>query len=347
MKILIAMSGGVDSSVTAHLLKSEGHDVAGITMLLGYQTTQGLVHFGEHAALDAKKVCDTLKIPHYTKDCTDIFDKWIIDNFQSEYACGRTPNPCVLCNRYLKFGALYREMKSMGFEALATGHYAAKGFLGTDECIKKNTDPVKDQSYFLYGIDKDVLKHLVFPLAEYSKDKVREIARSAGLPVAEKKDSQDICFINGDYREFPRIKEIISAPGNFVDKDGKVLGRHNGTHHYTIGQRRGLGVSAAAPLYVTSLNTIKNEVVLGLKEELLSRGLIAHQLNFFTKDIPGNVCVKIRYGKRETPCTAEITGDEMTIMFSEPLDAVTPGQSAVLYAGEYVIGGGIIDKVIS
>lgn len=346
MKILVAMSGGVDSSVTALLLKNEGHDVAGITMLLGYQTANGLVTIGEHAARDAANVCGKLNIPHYIKDCTDIFDKWVIDNFQSEYANGRTPNPCVLCNRYLKFGALFREMKNLGFDALATGHYAAKGSIGDDECIKKNTDPVKDQSYFLYGIDKDVLRHIVFPLAAYSKDKVREIAREAGIPVAEKKDSQDICFIDGDYREFPRIKEINSVPGNFVNSEGKILGKHCGTHHYTIGQRRGLGVSASAPLYVTSIDILKNNIVLGYREELLSKGLVARQLNFFTRNIPENLCVKIRYGNRETPCTAEIRGDEMTVMFNEPLDAVTPGQSAVLYAGDCVVGGGIIDRVI-
>jgi tRNA-specific 2-thiouridylase len=346
MKILVAMSGGVDSSVTAYLLKREGHDVAGITMRLGYGTPDGTVYFGEQSVLDAKRVCGHIGIPHHVSDCTDMFDELVIGNFTSEYSIGRTPNPCVLCNRYLKFGALFREMKSLGCEALATGHYASKGFIGSFECIRKNSDPAKDQSYFLYGIDKDVLKHVVFPLAEYSKNEVREIAREAGIPVAEKKDSQDICFISGDYREFPGIKNIPSVPGNFVTRDGKFLGRHLGTHHYTIGQRRGLGVSAEAPLYVTAIDTVKNEVVLGPREDLRSRGLIARQLNFFTAALPENLLVKIRYGKKETPCTAEIRGEEMTVMFAEPLDSVTPGQSAVLYSGDCVVGGGIIDRVI-
>ncbi|HEY1405981.1 MAG TPA: tRNA 2-thiouridine(34) synthase MnmA [Spirochaetota bacterium] len=347
MKILVAMSGGVDSSVAALLLKQQGHEIAGITMILGYRDPRGiLVTIGETAARDAASVCAHLAIPHYTLDCTHQFELDVIDNFISEYEKGRTPNPCVRCNKSLKFGALINEMKELGYDHLATGHYADKGVVLGKDCIKKNKDPRKDQSYFLWSIDRSVLPQILFPLNELEKSDIRRIAAENNLSVAHKSESQDICFIPDDYRDF--IKERISSNrhGNFVNSAGKVLGKHNGIPFYTIGQRRGLGVSAPAPLYVESFNLEKNEVVLGYKDEIRSQGLIARQVNLFTDELPSPVAVKIRYSQREIPCTARIDGDSLEIIFDEPQESVTPGQSAVLYHANCVIGGGVIDKAI-
>jgi tRNA-uridine 2-sulfurtransferase len=346
MKILVAMSGGVDSSVAALRLRDEGHDVAGITMMLGYIHEGIVYHIGETAAVDAEKVCRHLGIPHYTEDCIQIFNRDIIGNFTAEYAQGRTPNPCVRCNRILKFGALFDRMNSLGFDRLATGHYADKGRIGPSECIKKNGDVRKDQSYFLYAIERNVLPHLLFPIHDLTKPDVRTLASKNSIPVAHKKESQDICFIADDYRDFKPMQNAKPINGYFVNSAGKRLGTHNGIPFYTIGQRRGLGVSAPAPLYVTAFDCEKNEIVLGYRDELLSQGLIAHSLNLFTDILPGSLKARIRYAHKEQPCTVTLSGDEMKVVFDSPQDAITPGQSVVLYHDDCVVGGGIIERAL-
>jgi len=348
MKILVAMSGGVDSSVAAHLLRKEGHEVAGITMMLGYRNPDGTItRIGESAVADAEKVCRHIRIEHYVEDCVLPFDEFVISNFIEEYRCGRTPNPCVRCNRLLKFGHLFEIMKSKGFDRLATGHYAGIESFNGDLFIRKNRDPKKDQSYFLHAIRRHVLPHLVFPLNIHAKHEIRAIASQVHIPVAHKKDSQDICFIEKDYRNFlaSRIGNILT--GNFVNAEGKILGTHNGIPFYTIGQRRGLGVSAPAPLYVESFNLAKNEIVLGYREDLKAAGLIAKDLNFFTDTIPSPLSAKIRYAHKEVPCRVSINDDCMQVIFDEPIDSVTAGQSVVLYHGDLVVGGGVIEKALA
>lgn len=347
MRILIAMSGGVDSSVAALILKDAGHDVAGITMLLGYHDANGKrVDIGAGAAADAAEVCAQLGIPHHTVDCVDVFEREVIRDFTGEYGKGRTPNPCVRCNRAIKFGVLIDEMNRLGYERLATGHYAAKGIVAGQECVKKNRDERKDQSYFLWGIDRSVLGKIVFPLDNLVKSEIRHIAAERNLHVAHKDESQDICFIKGDYRDFIRNRLADARPGNFISPEGTVLGRHNGIPFYTIGQRRGLGVSAPAPLYVSSFNLARNEITLSYRGDFKVRGLIARELNLFTNSLPSPLTVKTRYAQKDIPCRAGIIDGALEILFDEPQEHVTPGQSAVLYHDDCVIGGGVIDETI-
>jgi tRNA-specific 2-thiouridylase len=347
VKILVAMSGGVDSSVAAYMLRQAGHDVAGITMNLGYDNPDGShIIIGGRAADDAAKVCSALSIPHHVIDLSDQFQQLVIDDFVTEYGSGRTPNPCVRCNRYLKFGALIDETLRLGYEKLATGHYANKGILNANEVIRKNRDERKDQSYFLWGVERSALSRILFPLNDFTKHEIRTMAIDAKLPSAYTGESQDICFIAEDYRHFilPRISN--AQPGDFVNRTGKVLGRHNGIPHYTIGQRKGLGISAPAPLYVISFNEMRNEVILGYRDEISSSGCMADQINLFVDTLPEELTAKIRYAHRQVPCSASISGDSMKVLFETPQDAVTPGQSVVLYHQDMVVGGGIITESI-
>ncbi|MGL4369009.1 MAG: tRNA 2-thiouridine(34) synthase MnmA [Spirochaetota bacterium] len=346
-RILVAMSGGVDSSVAAYLLKKQGHDIAGITMALGIRNPDGTTEqIGESAAADAKKVCEVLGIDHYTEDLTALFNEKVIQYFIREYEKGRTPNPCMMCNRYLKFGALISRMRELGYDSIATGHYARISSWEGRPVIIRNDDERKDQTYFLWGIERSALESIIFPLSELKKTDIRAIAADAGLPVAHKAESQDICFIAEDYRRFIEAHAGIPRPGYFVSRNGGIYGTHRGIPFYTIGQRRGLGISAPAPLYVTAFNADKNEVVLGYKEDLAGIELEASSLNFHTDILPLPLTAKIRYAHPAAPCEVSIDGGIMTVRFHEPVDSITAGQAVVLYHGTMVVGGGIIDRKI-
>ena len=347
-KVLVAMSGGVDSSVAAILLKNEGYDVSGVTMCLGVRGGEDKARCcGAAAVDDAKRVCDRLKIPHYVLDYADQLEKMVIAQFISEYLRGRTPNPCVNCNRYLKFGSLLERAKALGFDYLATGHYAAIEKNDTGFCLKRPRDRKKDQTYFLYPIPYDGLRSILFPLASLTKEDVRKLAKNYSLPVAEKQESQDICFVTqNNYQAFlsERVKDII--PGSIEDMEGNILGRHQGIIFYTVGQRGGLGISHRTPLYVISIDAEGNRVVVGEKKDLKARGLVAGNLNILVHSLPLQVHAKIRYRKREAPCGVTLENDKVRVIFAEEQEAITPGQSVVFYANDCVLGGGVIEEVL-
>jgi tRNA-uridine 2-sulfurtransferase len=346
-KVLVAMSGGVDSSVAAMLLKNEGYNVSGVTMCFGIASEGDSVKCcGADAIDDAKRVCDRLKIPHYVFDYAAQLEDKVIANFISEYKKGRTPNPCVECNRYLKFGSLLDKATTLGFDFLATGHYAAIEKNENGYYLKKPKDKKKDQTYFLYSTPYEKLKNILFPLAPLTKGEVREIAKKASLPVAEKQESQDICFVTQkNYQEFisGRVQDI--KPGSVVDLQGNIMGTHRGIIFYTIGQRGGLGISHATPLYVLSIDPDKNIIVVGEKKDLKSKGLIAGEMNMLARSWPNQVYAKIRYRKKEAVCEVTFADDKTRVRFVEEQEAITPGQAVVFYDDERVLGGGVIDEV--
>jgi tRNA-uridine 2-sulfurtransferase len=343
MKIMVAMSGGVDSSTAAALLKQQGHEVIGATMEL----------FGNDsptpASEDARKVADALDIPHFVYDFRDIFTNTIIDNFCREYASGRTPNPCVLCNRFIKFGLFWEKAREAGADYLATGHYA--GIIQKDGryLLKKGADTDKDQSYFLYRLTQEQLKHTLFPLSGMTKIKVKELAQKMMLPTASRPESQEICFVPEDnYAGFvEEYLDTIALPGPILDKSGKTIGQHQGITHYTLGQRKGLGIASPEPLYVTGIDAEKNTITVGVKDNIYSSEMTASSLNWIAAQPAGNIKVqaKIRYRAQESGALITSVNDkEVFINFDTPQMAVTPGQSVVFYDGDTVIGGGIITR---
>ena len=346
-KVLVAMSGGVDSSVAAMLLKNEGYDVSGVTMCLGIATEDDAKCCGASAMDDAKRVCDRLQIPHYVFDYAAQLEDKVIANFISEYKKGRTPNPCVECNRSLKFGTLLDKALALGFDYLATGHYADIENNKDGFCLMRPKDRKKDQTYFLYSIPHKRLGHILFPLAHLTKNEVRDLAKKHALPVAAKEESQDICFVTQkNSQEFllERVPEV--KPGMIVDLHGKVLGNHRGIIFHTIGQRGGLGISHPTPLYVLSIDPVKNRIIVGEKKDLMSKGLVASDVNMLAESWPTQVHAKIRYRKKEALCETKTENGKLKVIFAEEQEAITPGQSVVFYDHDRVLGGGIIDEVI-
>ncbi len=348
-RVAVAMSGGVDSSVAAAILKRQGHEVIGLTMEIWPSVGEG--QCCSRVVEDARHVADRLGIPHYVVNVSRDFEA-IIDHFCQEYLEGRTPNPCVRCNRLIKFGALVKEALALGATRLATGHYArvSRHSPSGRFLLRKGCDPSKDQSYALWSLDQCQLGSALFPLGSMAKRETRRLAANLGLRVAGKAESQEICFVQGDYADFmrQRFPERI-APGPILDLDGRRLGTHRGTPLYTIGQRRGLGISASEPLYVVEVRASSNTLVVGPSSTLMTPGLRAVDTNFIPFPrlaSPMDVSVKVRYKAGEAPGRIESSEDGVLVTFNEPERAVTPGQSVVFYQEDLVIGGGIIKETL-
>jgi len=351
-KVVVGMSGGVDSSVAAWLLKTQGYEVIGVTMKLWHEESgRKSGNCGMLTAIqDAKKVADMLGIPHYIVDFQNEFKEKVVDYFVEEYLCGRTPNPCNACNRFVKWEALLKRGREIGADYIATGHYARIDKLENGRYTVKNSVTArKDQTYALYNLTQDQLAHTIMPIGEYEKDEIRRMATDMGLPVASKPDSQDICFIpDGDYGAFleQEAEGRLPGEGNFVDKSGKILGRHKGVTHYTIGQRKGLNLAMGHPVFVTELRPEVNQVVIGENEDIFGNVVICDKVNYMAmEDLrePRRALVKIRYAHKGTMCLLEKMEDgKVKCTFDEPVRAATPGQAAVFYENGYVLGGGTI-----
>jgi tRNA-specific 2-thiouridylase len=357
-KVVVGMSGGVDSSVAAYLLKEQGYDVIGVTMQIWqdqdvFEQSQEGGCCGLSAVDDARRVAEILQIPYYVMNFRADFQKAVIDYFVSEYLRGYTPNPCNACNRYIKWESLLHRAVEIGADYIATGHYARVEKLPNGRySIRNSMTAAKDQTYALYNLTQDQLKRTLMPVGDYAKDQIREIARQAGLPVASKGDSQDICFVpDHDYAGFiERETGQAAVPGNFVDEQGNILGTHRGIIHYTVGQRKGLGISADTPLFVKELRADTNEVVLCRSESLFSDTCIVSSVNYMSvASLPGGAKTealgKIRYLHKGSPCTIEPLFDgRLKCTFAEPQRAFTPGQAAVFYEGDHILCGGTIER---
>lgn len=344
-KVAVAMSGGVDSSVAATLLKREGQEIIAVYMRVWSDNAAKKAKGME----DAREVARQLDIPFHVLDMENVFRKEVIDDFIEEYAAGRTPNPCILCNRRIKFNQLLKESFQLGADYLATGHYARLEMIADRWFLKRGRDLSKDQSYTLYNLQQKQMAHIKFPLGYMLKKEVRELAKDFNLKVSGKEESQEICFIadddHGKFISKERPDSVI--PGNIVDEAGKVLGKHKGLPYYTVGQRKGLGLALGEPVYVKELRPDKNELVVGPKENIYSPGLLASNLNWVAfSQAPEEIQaqVQIRYNARPKEATIKCFNDRAEVFFFKPQIAVTPGQSAVFYDGDVVLGGGIIER---
>lgn len=352
--VVVGMSGGVDSSVAAYLLKKQGYQVIGVTMQIWQEEDACTVEkeggcCGLTAVEDARRVAGQLDIPYYVMNFRKEFQENVIDYFVKEYREGRTPNPCIACNRYVKWESLLQKSLAIGADYIATGHYAKIKQLANGRYTLLRSDAKgKDQTYALYNLTQEQLKHTMFPLGDYDKTRIRDLAEEAGLQVAHKPDSQEICFVpDNDYAGFIEQETgETEKPGNFVNTAGELLGRHKGIGHYTIGQRKGLGIAFGEPMFVVEIRLQTNEVVLGRGEEVYTDHLVAHKVNYMAVEhleIGQEVTAKIRYNDRGARAVVTDVGNDLfQLHFPEPVRAVTPGQAVVLYDKEYVLGGGTI-----
>ena len=353
-KVVVGMSGGVDSSVAAYLLKEQGYDVIGVTMQIWQDESQEQIEdnggcCGITAVDDARRVAMQLDIPYYVMNFKNEFKNNVIDYFTDEYIHGRTPNPCIACNRHVKWESLLKRSLEIGADCIATGHYARIAQLENGRyAIRNSVTAKKDQTYALYNLTQEQLSHTLMPVGDYNKDEIRAIAEKIGIQVAHKPDSMEICFVpDNDYAGFiTRETGYVSRPGNFVDLHGNILGTHKGIIHYTVGQRKGLGLAMGHPVFVVAIRPETNEVVIGENDDVFSTKLYANNINLMSVDKieePIRARAKIRYSHEGADCTIRMADDGLLeCVFDEKQRAVTPGQALVIYDGDYVLGGGTI-----
>ncbi len=350
-RVVVAMSGGVDSSTAAAILKRDGYEVIGITMRLWSEDDGSLPVSGRRccsveAVEDARRVSQILNIPFYVLNLEAHFREHVVDYFCEEYRRGRTPNPCIACNKRIKFDLLLNRALSLGADYLATGHHARIEKRHDEYLLLKATDAAKDQSYVLYNLGQKELKHLLFPMGSHDKKQIRNLAREIGLPVWDKRESQEICFITeGDYHDF-LARRNLNQPGDIVSTEGVKLGRHSGIGFYTVGQRRGLGLASRKPLYVVALDPVANRVIIGPEEQLFRKELYAGDVSYVSGRPPPHpvgITAKIRYRSPEARAILYPEGERARVVFEAPQRAIAPGQAVVFYDGDVVLGGGIIE----